>query len=122
MREGKVNTKEEDCAGEQRYGQRNALCHEYVVYGDDVDLVDALRLELVILLDVSGRLRAARGRECPRHANLLFAFVDVSAFYVKVGEKQNNNPWRAIRFFLFFRTTNNIRCIGRGKRKPRGMR
>ena len=53
----------------------NALCHECVVHGDDVDLVDALRLEFVVLLDVSGRLGAACGRERPRHANLLFVGI-----------------------------------------------
>jgi len=53
----------------------NVLCHECIIHGDDVDLVDALRLELVVLLDVSGRLRAARGRERPRHANLLFVGI-----------------------------------------------
>ena len=51
-------------------GQRHALCHECIVNGEDVDLVDALCLELVVLLDISRRLRAARGREGPRHANL----------------------------------------------------
>jgi len=52
------------------HGQRHALCHECIVHGEDVDLVDALCLELVVLLDISRRLRAARGREGPRHANL----------------------------------------------------
>lgn len=49
------------------------LCHEYVIHADDEDLVDALRLELVIFLDVSRRLRVARRRESPRHANLFHA-------------------------------------------------
>jgi hypothetical protein len=55
--------------GEER-GQRHALCHECIVHGEDVDLVDALCLELVVLVDISRCLRAARGREGPRHANL----------------------------------------------------
>lgn len=46
------------------------LCHEHVVHADDVDLVNALRLELVVLFDVSWCLRMTRGREGSRHANL----------------------------------------------------
>jgi hypothetical protein len=46
------------------------LCHEHVVHGDDVDLVNALRLEFVVLFDVSWCLRMTRGREGSRHANL----------------------------------------------------
>ena len=52
---------------------RGVLCHEYVIHANDEDLVDALRLELVILLDVSRRLRVACRRESPRHANLFHA-------------------------------------------------
>jgi hypothetical protein len=58
------------CAREQTRTE-NALCHECIVHGDDIDLVDALGLELVVLLDISGCLRTARRRECPRHAKLL---------------------------------------------------
>ena len=58
---------------EQRKGRVGVLCHEYVIHADDEDLVDALRLELVILLDVSRRLRVACRRESPRHANLFHA-------------------------------------------------
>lgn len=43
----------------------NTLCHEYVVHGD----------ELVILLNVSGRLQVAGGHERPRHANLSIAGI-----------------------------------------------
>lgn len=46
------------------------LCHEHVVHGDDVDLVNALCLELVVLFDISWCLRMTRGREGSRHANL----------------------------------------------------
>ena len=46
------------------------LCHEHVIHGDDVDLVNALRLEFVVLFDVSWCLRMTRGREGSRHANL----------------------------------------------------
>ena len=46
------------------------LCHEHVVHGDNIDLVDALRLKLVVLFDVSWCLRMTRGREGSRHANL----------------------------------------------------
>ena len=54
----------------------DALCHECIIHGDDVYLVDALRLELIVLLDVSWHLQAARGREGPRHADLcLYVFV-----------------------------------------------
>ena len=48
------------------------LCHEHVVHADDVDLVNALRLELVVLFDVSWCLRMTRGREGSRHANLFW--------------------------------------------------
>lgn len=54
----------------------DVLCHECIVHGDDVYLVDALRLEFIVLLDVSWHLQAARGRESPRHADLcLYVFV-----------------------------------------------
>ena len=50
--------------------RKYVLCHEHVVHGDDVDLVNALRLEFVVLFDVSWCLRMTRGREGSRHANL----------------------------------------------------
>jgi hypothetical protein len=62
----------------------NVLCHECVIDGDDVDLVDALRLELVVLLDVTRSLRAARGRERSRHANLLFVGIYMFSWTVDV--------------------------------------
>ena len=46
------------------------LCHEHVVHANDVDLVNALRLELVVFFDVSRYLRMTRGCEGSRHANL----------------------------------------------------
>jgi hypothetical protein len=55
---------------EQRKEHEGVLCHEYVIHADDEDLVDALRLELFILLDVSRRLRVARRCESSRDANL----------------------------------------------------
>lgn len=63
---------------------RGILCHEYVIHADDEDLVDALCLELVILLDVSRRLRVARRREGPRHANLFH--VQRKKFMKKLGK------------------------------------
>ena len=48
----------------------HALGHVCVVHRDDEDLIDTLRLELIVLLNVHGRLRAARGGKCPGHANL----------------------------------------------------
>lgn len=56
-------------------GEKNAknyyiLCYEHVVHADDVDLVDPLRLELVVLFYVSRCLRMTRGREGSRHTNL----------------------------------------------------
>ena len=53
----------------------NAPCHEYVVHGDDVELIHALRLELAVLQNVSGCLRVAGGHECPWYANLSIASV-----------------------------------------------
>lgn len=83
---------------EQREGCAGVLCHEYVIHADDVDLVDALRLELVILLDVSRRLRMARRREGPRHADLQRYFT------CKTGKRRSalahrhhrrkNNTWQ----------------------------
>ena len=70
MRIYEMKEKVRDMFVEQREGRAGVLCHEYVIHADDVDLVDALRLELVILLDVSRRLRMARRREGPRHADL----------------------------------------------------
>jgi hypothetical protein len=52
-------------------GYGSVLCHENVIHADNVNFIDPLRLELVVLLDVSRRLRVARRRECPRHANLI---------------------------------------------------
>ena len=49
---------------------RHALDHVSVVHREDDYLFNALRFELFVLLDVRGRLRAARGRKCPRHSNL----------------------------------------------------
>lgn len=46
------------------------LCHEHVVHTYDVNLVNAIGLELVVIFDVSRRLRMTRGREGSRHANL----------------------------------------------------
>ena len=70
MRIYEMKERVQDMFVEQREGCAGVLCHEYVIHADDVDLVDALRLELVILLDVSRRLRMARRREGPRHADL----------------------------------------------------
>lgn len=50
----------------------DVLCNEYVVYGDDIDLVDTLRLELVVFLNVSRRLRGARRRKGSGYANLFY--------------------------------------------------
>ncbi len=47
------------------------LYHIYVVHADDIDLIDAFRLELVVLFNVFWRLRMTRGRKGSRHANLL---------------------------------------------------
>lgn len=59
----------------------DALCHKYIVHGDNAYLIDAPRLELIVLLDVSWYLRAARGREGSRHANLcLYVFVYMCAY------------------------------------------
>ena len=59
----------------------DALCHEYIVHGDDAYLIDAPRLELIVLFDVSRYLRAARGSESPRHADLcLYIFVYMCAY------------------------------------------
>ena len=58
----------------------NAVCHESVVYGNDVDLVYALRLELAILLNVYGRLRVAGRHEHPRRAHLSIANIFVGVF------------------------------------------
>lgn len=52
------------------YAHRHVLCHEYVIHAKDVNLVDALRLELVVLFDVPRCLRMARGGESSRHADL----------------------------------------------------
>lgn len=76
--------RETSCARAQKIRTEYALCHECVVHGDDVDLVDALRLELVVLLNVTGSLRAARGRERSRHANLLFVGIYMFSWTVDV--------------------------------------
>ena len=49
---------------------RHALRHVCVVHRDDEYLINALRLELLVLLDVHGRLRAARGSKRPGYTNL----------------------------------------------------
>ena len=59
---------------------QHALDHVSVVHRKDDYLFNALRLELFVLLDVRGRLRAARGRKRPRHSNL-GEQVRVSAIY-----------------------------------------
>lgn len=48
----------------------HALSYVCVVHGDDEDIIDALCLERVVLLDVSGHLQAARGCKSPRHTQL----------------------------------------------------
>lgn len=47
-----------------------ALGHKCVVNRDDEDLIDALRLEFFVLLDVCRRLGAASGGKRPRNAHL----------------------------------------------------
>jgi uncharacterized protein (UPF0179 family) len=69
------------CGHKHRRQTVHALCYECVIHANDVYLIDTLRLELVVLLDVSRYLRAARGREGARQADLcLYVFVYICAF------------------------------------------
>jgi hypothetical protein len=57
-------------AHERTRERTHVLCHEEVVHGDNVNLMDALCLELVVLFDVSRRLQATSRCESPGHADL----------------------------------------------------
>ena len=54
----------------RRMIEENLPNDERVVDGDDVDIGHALRLKLLILLDVAGSLAGARRGECAENTNL----------------------------------------------------
>ena len=52
-----------------RTWRENALYHKCIIHGDDGDLVDALLLEPVMLLNLSNLGATCGQGECPTHAN-----------------------------------------------------
>ena len=94
----------------------NILCHEHVVHAEDVDLVNAPRLELVVLFDVSRCLRMTRGREGSRHTNLPRSRI---IYHYWLSDKAKTGGWGRGAYIQYSINGTHKQVLARGRERNR---